>query len=103
MLWLKSLTDCPQGEFSYEQTEGIYRRFPQTPLIKELASSVADFRKGNNLPRASFGEALEDIVVYTVQRLKGNPQWCYETDLNAAALLPQPSSGGCAGCGASVS
>lgn len=103
MMWLKSLTDCPPQEFFYEQTEGIYRRFPQTPLIKELASSVSDFRKGNKLPRPSFGEALEDIVVYTVKRLNGNPQWCFETDLNAGALLPQQGGGGCSGCGASVS
>lgn len=104
MLWLKSLYDCPPGEFSYVQTEGIEKRFEQTPLIKELASRLSDFRKGNQLPRPSFGEALEDIVVYTVARLKGNPQWCYDAgDLNAGALLPQQGGGGCSGCGASVS
>lgn len=101
MLWLKSLMDCPQGEFSYVQTEGINKRFEQTPLIKELAARVSDFRKGNGLSRPSYGECLEDIVVFTVSRLNGNPQWCVETNLSPAELLPA-SGANCSGCGANV-
>jgi hypothetical protein len=99
MLWLKSLLNCPPGEFSYAQG----RQFDRTPLVHELASSVADFRKGNGLPRASKMEALEDIVVYTVARIGGNLEYCYETDLSPGALLQSESPGSsCAGCGASV-
>jgi len=99
MLWLKSLLACPPGEFSYAQGS---RQFDRTPLIHELAKAVADFRKGNNLPRATKVEALEDIIVYTVARIGGNPEFCYETDLSPGQLLQSESPGACAGCGASL-
>lgn len=102
MKWLKSLTNCPQGEFSYVQTEGIEHRFERTPLIGELASRIVDFRKGNSLPRASRAEAMEDVIVFTVNRLPSNSEWVVETEMSVGELLPQSSGGGCAGCGANI-
>ncbi len=98
MLWLKSLMNVPPGEFKYE----IGGHIEQTPLIGELAARLVDFRKGNSLPRASRNEALEDIIVFTVARIRGDPEYCFETELSAGALLPQSIAGGCGGCGAQI-
>ena len=99
MLWLKSLYNCPAGEFYYQQSG---RTFGKSPLISTVASELTDFRRGNGLDRATYQEALEDIVRFTVTRLGPNSEWVMEVpDQPAGNLLPQPQSG-CAGCGAVV-
>lgn len=103
-MWVLKRTDrVPPGSYPYEQTEGIYRKFEATPDIEAQASLVADFRKGNNLPRATKPEAYQDIVLYTCQRLGNMPQYCMDTE-SKAMFVPttvQPH-GGCGGCGAKV-
>lgn len=100
MLWLVSLEKVPPGEFWYRQTEGITHTFPGTPLIKELAASVNDFRKANKLPRADYQSALYDIIEFTAQRLGPGTEWTVET---TEAWLPPVPGSGCSGCGAVVS
>lgn len=102
MKWLISTSQCPPGEFSYVQTEGIGRRFDRTPLIGELAATVADFRKGNKLPRAGKAEALEDIIRYTCDRLNNDPAFVFDTEHTVGELLPAASGAGCNGCGAEL-
>src|SRR5258708_4967255 len=61
-MWtLISHTLCPPGSFSYEQTEGVPKRFGENPLLQEQGKRVADFRAGNKLPRATQAEAIADI------------------------------------------
>lgn len=105
-MWvLKSHLKCPPGSFPYEQTEGINRKFESWPLIEEQARRVADFRKGNGLPRATVPEALQDIDLYTCWRLGNNPRFCYNTDRSYSDVSPmgqRTATGGCRGCGARV-
>lgn len=98
MLWLVNLENVPPGEFWYRQSDGIPHSFDHTPLIKELAVSVSDFRKGNKLSRSSYSDCLYDVISFTASRLGPNTEWTMETDV---PWLPQPSSG-CSGCGALV-
>jgi hypothetical protein len=100
MFRLVSYEQCPPGEFQYEQAAGAAKpRRWKSPLILEMAGKVADFRKGNNLPRASSLEALQDIDVANCARLGNNSRWCVDSD----APYVGPSGGGpCAGCGAKV-
>lgn len=95
----------PPGEYIYRQTEGIERLFRGTPDINIQANSVATFRKANGLPRATFDEAMEDIVQYTCQRIGGHKNWCYEVRAafaDASPILRVRKKGGCSSCGAKV-
>lgn len=98
MFRLKSHLNAPPGSFSYEQTQGIYRKFDATPLIDQLAYLVADFRKGNQLPGATFEEALADVDFYNCQRLGFMERWCYNTDKSFAQTSIPPKRG-CGTCG----
>ena len=100
---LISFNTVPPGEYFYEQTEGIRKKFGHTPELNELAGRVAAFRKGNNLPRATSAEALQDIITYTCQRLGNNPRFCYDTEKPFDQLVSTGKSGsGCSSCGAPV-
>jgi len=106
-MWvLKSQLRCPPGSFPYEQTEGISKKFEASPLLEEQAHRVADFRKGNGLPRATVAEALQDIDCYTCARLGNNRRFCYDTDRTYAEVSPMANrasgGGGCHGCGAVI-
>lgn len=103
MLRLISHSRCPPGEFYYVQTEGLPHTFVSTPLIRELAKTVVEFRKGNSLPRASLGDVLSDIDAFTCARLGNDPRWVYDSDQPLAVtspILQAPKRGGC--CGARV-
>lgn len=92
---------CPPGEFIYEQTEGVRRKFPAGPDIEALARVVAEFRQANKVPRGTFAAALEDIDAYTCQRIGNHRDWCYNTDRSYAETTPAARpQGGCGGCGA---
>lgn len=105
MSWrLKTHTTCPPGEYRYEQTQGVIRKFKQHSDINTLSREVAAFRAANRLPRATFAEALEDVDFFNCQRLGFGEAWCYNTDKNFAATTPKlaKASGGCGACGAKV-
>ncbi len=101
MIRLNSHDKCPPGEFYYSQDS---KRFGATPLIKELAKRVANFRSGNGLPGGTFEQALQDIDAYTCARLNNSPDWCYDTERSFAETTPAigQKSGGCASCGAKI-
>jgi hypothetical protein len=104
MLWLKSLTNCPPGEFYYKQAEAGSHVFGPSPLIGQVAALVSDFRRGNSLPRSDQMSCMVDVIQFTVARLDPRSEWIIETDLDTGALLPGVGGGGgCAGCGAVVS
>lgn len=101
-MWiLISYTPFPPGQFPYVQTEGIVKKFQGDCDINMQAKRVYDFRKGNNLPRASLNEALEDIDRYTCQRLGNDPQYCRDTEQSFQTIHPPLAKSGCATCGRS--
>ena len=99
MFRLISHLKAPPGEFRYEQTDGIQRKFPRTPLIRNLANQVLDFRRGNNLPRADFASVVEEIDAWNCRRLGNDPHWCYDSEKNYAATSPLLKKSGCSTCG----
>lgn len=102
---LRSYDLNPPGGYPYEQTEGIRKPFPSQPLIEAQAAIVADFRKGNGLPRSDVKQALEDVDHYQCFRLGNNPRWCVPVD--GASILPlntsSPIIAPCKGCGVVLS
>lgn len=94
---LISHLSCPRDCFWYEQeNNGIKRKWESTPLIAELAYSVADYRRANNLPRATKSEAMFDIEVFTCAR---DPAACYEESTTEAAVVGSYKPAGCRSCG----
>lgn len=102
MIRLISLDSFPPGGFSYVQNEGVYKKFGGSDGARDLANRVANFRRGNGLPRASQAEALIDIDQYTCARLNNDPAWCSETDQSILQNAGLPSAAPCATCGAQV-
>lgn len=102
---LRSYDYTPTGEYPFEQYKGIYKRFPAVPLIEAQAQAVSAFRKGNNLPRASLAESLQDVDRYQCRRLGNDPKWCIPCEgetvvaLNTSSPMVSPP---CRGCGAPV-
>ena len=103
-MWVLKRTDqCPPGSFPYEQTEGIHKRFEATSDLEAQAAIVANFRKANNLPRATKEEAWIDINVFTCQRLGFMPRYCMDTEAKSVYVPPTVRpGGGCGACGAKV-
>jgi hypothetical protein len=103
---LRRHDQTPPGGYPYEQTEGIRHKWGFSVDFEGRAREVADFRAGNNLPRASFEEALEDIDVYQGIRLGCMEQWFYNPDAPYSAtsttIRRKASGGGCGGCGAKL-
>jgi hypothetical protein len=92
----------PPGEFVYEQVvDGRVVKWPgEGKTLEEQARRVAAFRHKNNLPRSSVHETLDDISIFTCQRLGGMKQYC--GDGSVQVVYHGRSGGGCKGCGARV-
>ncbi len=75
---LRNILTVPPGGFRYDQPlpDGAVKKFASMNLAWTLAEEIADFRKGNGLPRASAREAIDDIEAATCQRLHDDPNWC---------------------------
>lgn len=100
MFVLITYSPMPPGQFPYVQTEGITHKFPGDCDIMLQAKRVHDFRKGNNLPRKSLEECLEDIDRYTCARLGNDPLFCTEIEnVSFVTIHPNVAKGGCATCG----
>lgn len=99
MKWPINLSKSPPGEWYYRQ-DG--KSFGPSPLPKDLALTIADFRQGNSLPRADGKSCLEDLISFTVNRLPANSEFLYDTDQTPEQLTPSLAADGCAGCGAVV-
>lgn len=98
--------DAPlPGNFPYEQSTGVYKRFPAEPLIEAQARNVAAWRKANGLPRSSVIESLEDVDHYQCSS-RGNPKGLCIPCSGAAAQVAlgqsSPIVAPCGGCGAKV-
>lgn len=111
---IRTTTSVPPGEFFIKvlfrngKEEVFYgpckatpdcRLFGPSPLIDEPAKGLSAFRRANGIPRASVAECVQDISLYTCQRIGGNPAWCFDSDAPVNNLIPVHASGGCAGCG----
>lgn len=92
---------CPPGSFPYEQTEGIQHKFEATSDIDAQAHRVADFRKANNLPRATVELAAQDIDEYTCLRLGRMDRYCRDTEGKPyTPPVVRASGSSCGSCGA---
>lgn len=100
MKWPVSLSKVPPGEWRYSQN-GV--TWGPSPLYMQVASQMADFRKGNNLERSDIRSCVMDLIVFTVSRIPQNSDFLTDVDGTPDTLTPSFSTGGCAGCGASVS
>lgn len=102
MLRLLDHKKVPPAGYYYIQTEGIRKAFGATPEIRTLAKRIAAFRRSNNLPRATEPAALEDVDVFTANRL-GRCKWTFDPDnsVSFAQLHPEvkQAAGGCPTCG----
>ena len=48
--------------------------------VWELATQIADFRAGNDLPNATAKEVIHEIEEQTCARLHGDREWCTDAD-----------------------
>lgn len=106
MIVLRAYSPFPPGSFVYEQPcplcSGGVQHFTNTGFsITQQADAVLSFRKGNNLPRATMAEVLQDISVYTCVRLGGMTDWCMDSDVPVRAVSGN-TGGSCATCGKAV-
>lgn len=102
---LRSYDITVQGGFTYEQTVGVYRKFGPEPLIDAVANQVYDFRRANNLPRATLRESLEDVDHYNCAKIGNNQNFCVPCDGQAQVAVNWTSpmvAKPCGGCGAPV-
>jgi hypothetical protein len=97
---LYQFTPFPPGSFPYSQVwKGVEYKFPDEGLdIQTQAARILKFRRANGLPGATFDETLDDLNVYTCQRLGNDPKWC--GDGQRVAQVQKVQSRGCGGCGA---
>lgn len=96
MIVLQKYSPFPPGGFPYKQTQGLTHYFPDIGLdIVQQGNLVLGFRLGNNLDRATLPEVVNDIDIYTCQRLNGFG--CIDSD--APISVPMPRSSGCSTCG----
>jgi len=98
--WIISLDKSPPGEWFIREAG---KTFGPSPLPKEVAGRLADFRAGNSLPRSDPTSCLQDIIVFTVNRLGNNTEYLTNIDGTPESLTPSlAAGGGCPGCGANV-
>jgi hypothetical protein len=99
---LIAFTPFPPGAFPYSQVwQGKQYNFPDIGLdIVSQAAVIFKFRKANGLPNATLDQTIEDLNVYTCQRLGNDLRWC--GDGTNVARAQQTKSSGCRGCGAVV-
>lgn len=100
MIVLRQYSPFPPGEFVYDQPyPGGVQHFPGNGLsINQQAAVVLDFRKGNKLPGASLNQVVQDISVFTCQRLGGMSQYCYDTDAPPPIIIGNTGAS-CSSCG----
>lgn len=97
MLMLKRPNVFLPGGFAYTQDLGSGRTMQfdgNTPLRAQIHKVLA-VRKANNLPRATLGEAAEDVAGAICGRHPGN---CIDTN-QPAAMVAVTYRGGCGTCG----
>lgn len=104
MYRLRSYEVNPPGGYPYEQTGTPSRRFPAEPMLEAQARNVQAFRKGNNLPRSSYQECIQDVDQYQCARLGNNPKFCINCETSPGMALAEnaPGIAPCATCGAKV-
>lgn len=67
--------------------------------LKQQAKIVLQFRLANKRPRATLEETMEDIDIYTCQRLGGHKRWCRDSNKTYVEHHPQVVPRGCGTCG----
>jgi hypothetical protein len=96
--------ELPPGQFWFEQEfeangHRLKKHWPATSEAGMLASQVARFRKGNNLPRATASEALQDISSFVCARNSNNPKWCIDDDTPWPEVVASNYGPNCRTCG----
>lgn len=100
---LIALTPFPPGAFPYSQTvNGVTYKWPDVGLdLVSQAQKISSFRKANNLPRASLDDSIEDLNIYTCQRLGCDPRWC-DDGVTKQVHIQTNTGGGCRTCGVRI-
>lgn len=99
MTWLASYQKVPPGQFYVYHGDKL---FGPSPEIRSVAKRLRAFRKANSLPRDTETDALEDIIRFTCERLRGAAPWCYETDQAVSTLIALAQASPCSTCGATL-
>lgn len=97
MLRLRRFDFNVKGGYQYIQAETGMKFDGNTPF-RPQANQIALHRKANNLARATFDEAAQDLEAATCARVPGV---CYETQrkFSAPAENMAKASRGCGSCG----
>lgn len=103
--FIKVILQNGQESLHFGQCKGTpgCKMFGPGPEIDKVSRNLASFRRANNLPRSSYGEALDDVSVYTCQRLGGNSAWCVDSDAPSSVPGAAPGGSPCATCGNELS
>lgn len=106
MIRLVNYSKVPPGEYWYRDSHRA-KPFGPSPEIHSVARELSKFRAGNHFERPSVNECLEDIELFTCQRLPPKNEWCYNTEQDyqqsLSQIAGQSAGGGCGTCGARVS
>jgi hypothetical protein len=91
------------GAFKFYQDGIKTHKFTDSPVARDLATAVESFRKANNLARATFQEAYDDVIDYNAQRLGYDPRYFRRNPgaQQSQSFSPPPPTG-CVGCGAKL-
>ncbi len=83
---LRNILQVPPGGWRLSQTlpDGTVKSWHSMNEAWTLAGVIADFRKGNGLPRATQREALDDIDEATCARLHDDPAHCVQKKTSRA-------------------
>jgi len=58
--------------------DGTEKKFSSMGLVWEFAETIADFRRGNGLERATAKEVVHEIEEQTCARIHNDPAWCVQ-------------------------
>jgi len=86
---LSSRNHLPPSGWIYTQLDANkkpLKSFASMAPFRDAAQEILDFRKGNNLPRATLQETEEDLDEAQCQRLGYDPQWVSSQKKNPSML-----------------
>jgi hypothetical protein len=92
---LRTFNTIPPGGWVLEQAlpSGGVKKWKSMNEVGKLAKEIADFRKGNELARATVHEVIADIEAATCLRLHDDPNYCAPAQKKTVrAAVAHPSS-----------
>jgi hypothetical protein len=105
MAWhIKNIRKWPNGGFSFRQGGDKPMYFPGDYDFHTQVKTILQYRRANDLPRATEEEVAADLHHYVCSRLGFNPGICREADGTIAVTSPKSvrTARRCGTCGARV-